>query len=59
MKHILDHLAGRDAATIRAAREAALADEGGVAFDKTLLGAGAPPRPAKPIPVRWHSRRAA
>jgi indolepyruvate ferredoxin oxidoreductase beta subunit len=56
--HVLDHLAhgGRtDAAAqaIRAAREAALADEGGKALDATLVQHGAPPRPVKAVPIHW------
>ncbi|RLJ65216.1 DUF6537 domain-containing protein [Sulfurisoma sediminicola] len=59
LRHILEHLAAAKPETIRAARDAALADEGGVAFDKALTAAGAPPRPVPPIPVRWHARRSA
>jgi indolepyruvate ferredoxin oxidoreductase, beta subunit len=56
--HVLDHLARggvpADAAkAIRAAREAALADEGGKALDAALVQHGAPPRPVKAVPVRW------
>jgi indolepyruvate ferredoxin oxidoreductase beta subunit len=56
--HVLDHLAhgGRaeDAAqAIRAAREAALADDAGKALDATLVQHGAPPRPVKAVPIRW------
>ena len=56
--HVLDHLAhgGRpeDAAdAIRAAREAALADDAGKALDATLVQHGAPPRPVKEVPIRW------
>jgi indolepyruvate ferredoxin oxidoreductase beta subunit len=57
--HIVDHLATTDApaamraAAIRAARVAALADEAGTALDRTLVEHGAPPRPAKPVPIRF------
>ncbi len=61
--HILDHLAGNAALTteqrraaVRAAREAALADEGGKALDRTLVAHGAPPRPVRPQPVVWAAR---
>ncbi|MCI1192197.1 indolepyruvate oxidoreductase subunit beta family protein [Calidifontimicrobium sp. SYSU G02091] len=61
--HIVDHLATRPvppaerAAAVRAAREAALADEGGRALDRALVAHGAPPRPPKPQPVRFYRRR--
>lgn len=56
--HVLDHLAqggqAADAArAIHAAREAALADEGGKALDAALVQHGAPPRPVKAVPIRW------
>lgn len=56
--HVLDHLAGggraEDAAkAVRAAREAALADDAGKALDATLQQHGAPPRPVKAVPIRW------
>ena len=56
--HVLDHLAhgGRaeDAAlAVRAARDAALADDAGKALDATLVQHGAPPRPVKAVPIRW------
>ncbi|RYY68481.1 MAG: indolepyruvate oxidoreductase, partial [Comamonadaceae bacterium] len=56
--HVLDHLAhgglADDAAkAVRAAREAALADEGGQLLDKTLVQHGAPPRPVKAVPIHW------
>jgi indolepyruvate ferredoxin oxidoreductase beta subunit len=56
--HVLEHLArggvAADAAkAIRAAREAALADDAGKALDATLAQHGAPPRPVKAVPVRW------
>jgi indolepyruvate ferredoxin oxidoreductase beta subunit len=43
---------------IRRAREAALADENGSALDLALAQAGAPPRPVRPMPVRWFKREA-
>ena len=61
--HVIDHLAfgasapRERAAAVREAREAALADEGGAAFDRTLAAHGAPPRAARPQPVRFHRRR--
>ncbi|GAB4035515.1 MAG: indolepyruvate oxidoreductase subunit beta family protein [Rubrivivax sp.] len=55
--HIVRHLAGRDAAAVRAAREAALADDAGRALDQTLTAHGAPARPLREQPVRWHRRR--
>jgi indolepyruvate ferredoxin oxidoreductase beta subunit len=56
--HVLHHLAlgglPADAArAVRAAREAALADDAGKALDATLVQHGAPPRPVKAVPVRW------
>ncbi|RYY81772.1 MAG: indolepyruvate oxidoreductase, partial [Comamonadaceae bacterium] len=56
--HVLDHLAhgghADDAAkAVHAAREAALADEGGQLLDKTLVQHGAPPRPVKAVPIHW------
>ncbi|MDB5913726.1 MAG: indolepyruvate ferredoxin oxidoreductase beta subunit-like protein [Ramlibacter sp.] len=56
--HVLEHLAPggvpADAAkAIRAAREAALADDAGKALDATLVEHGAPPRPVKAVPIRW------
>lgn len=63
--HVIDHLAvgpkpaADRAAAIRAAREAALADEGGLALDRTLAAHGAPPRPLKPQPIRFYRRRPA
>ncbi|MFT3953479.1 MAG: indolepyruvate oxidoreductase subunit beta family protein [Piscinibacter sp.] len=61
--HVIEHLAlgakpaAERAAAIRAAREAALADEGGLALDRTLAAHGAPPRPLKAQPVRFYRRR--
>jgi indolepyruvate ferredoxin oxidoreductase beta subunit len=64
---IIDHLvAGGDFATaeergraIREAREAALADEAGSAFDQALAQHGAPVRPMKAQPIRWMPRPSA
>jgi indolepyruvate ferredoxin oxidoreductase beta subunit len=47
------------ASAIRQAREAALADEGGKAFDQVLVLQGALPRPVKAQPVRWSRKPAA
>ena len=61
--HVIDHLATQDMAAaaraeaIRAAREAALADDSGNALDRTMIAHGAPPRPVREQPVRWHRRR--
>ena len=63
--HVIEHLAiaplpdGSPAAravAIAAAREAALADEGGKALDAALQRHGAPPRPVMPQPIRWMKR---
>ena len=59
--HVLDHLAldaargdaQARAAAVRAAREAALADDAGTALDQALLRHGAPARPLKEQPIRW------
>ena len=56
LMHIVEHLAAAGAGAIRAAREAALADEGGKALDRALADHGAPPRPAAAQPVRWVRR---
>ena len=53
LRHIVEHLAHKDAADIARARSAALADEAGSGLDQALLQAGAPPRAIKPVPVRW------
>ncbi|HWA14149.1 MAG TPA: indolepyruvate oxidoreductase subunit beta family protein [Burkholderiales bacterium] len=63
--HLVDHLAlggtfadpAARAAAIRAAREAALADDAGQALDRTLAGHGAPPRPVRAQPVVWVRKR--
>jgi indolepyruvate ferredoxin oxidoreductase, beta subunit len=65
--HVIDHLAVAgtfvDAASradaIRAAREAALADDAGKALDMTLERHGIPPRPVKPQPIRFVRSRSA
>ncbi len=53
LRHIVEHLAHKDAVDIGRARSAALADEAGSGLDQALQQAGAPPRPIKPVPVRW------
>lgn len=56
---IIDHLAtGAEppdarATAIRNARAAALADENGIALDRTLAAHGAPARPVKAVPIRF------
>jgi indolepyruvate ferredoxin oxidoreductase beta subunit len=57
--HIVDHLSSGPAAAVRAAREAALADDSGRALDDTLAAQGAPRRPPREQPVRWFKRRPA
>lgn len=61
--HVIDELASRTTLTatkraeaIAAAREAALADEGGKALDAALVRHGAAPRPLQAQPVRWMKR---
>lgn len=62
--HVLDHLAvaapfagpQARAQAIAAAREAALADDSGTAFDKALVQYGAPARELRPQPIRWVKR---
>ena len=64
LAHILDHLAdggtfatpAARAEAIRAAREAALTDEGGRALDAALVAHGAPARPVAAQPIRWQPR---
>ncbi|MFC5496987.1 indolepyruvate oxidoreductase subunit beta family protein [Caenimonas terrae] len=57
--HVLDHLAPaarspeENAASIAAARTAALADDAGIALDATLVRHGAPARPVKEQPLRF------
>ncbi len=59
LAHLLRYVAvrGQDpalrAARLRAAREAALADEEGTALDRTLEAQNAPKRAPRPQPVRW------
>lgn len=61
--HIVDHLAvgpqpaAERAAAVRAARQAALADDAGSALDATLAAHGAPKRPPREQVVRWFKRR--
>ncbi|MBK9360999.1 MAG: indolepyruvate oxidoreductase subunit beta family protein [Rubrivivax sp.] len=63
--HIVQHLsagprpAAERAQQVRAAREAALADEAGHRLDQTLQAAGAPPRPLREQTIRWYKRRPA
>ncbi len=62
LMHVLVHLSqGADAeaaaAAVRAAREAALADDTGRALDQALVARGAPPRPVKEQPIRFVRRR--
>ncbi|MDH6593322.1 indolepyruvate ferredoxin oxidoreductase beta subunit [Variovorax sp. TBS-050B] len=61
--HVIDELAVRSglpaparAEAIAAAREAALADEGGKALDAALVRHGAAPRPVQAQPIRWMKR---
>jgi indolepyruvate ferredoxin oxidoreductase beta subunit len=62
LAHILEHVAEGHAsadariAAIRAAREAALADEGGKALDAELVRQGAPVRPVIAQPIRFMPR---
>lgn len=66
LEHILAHVAASGAfetaaaraRAIREAREAALADEGGVGLDAALVRHGAPPRPVIAKPVVWMKRPA-
>ncbi len=61
--HVVGHLAQAPsslqarALAIRAARTAALADEGGLALDQALQAHGAPARPLAAQPIRWYRRR--
>ncbi len=64
--HVLRHLApasfgGVDArvAAIARVRDAALADEGGSAFDQALSAVGAPTTPLRAQPIRWMPRSVA
>ena len=56
LMHILRHLITAPAATLSAARQAALKDEAGQALDATLQAHGAPARPLKEVPIRWMRR---
>ena len=63
--HVVEHLAtaaafdtpAQRADAVRAARIAALADEGGKALDLALRQHGAPARPVAAQPVQWVRRR--
>ncbi|MFY9514658.1 MAG: DUF6537 domain-containing protein, partial [Rubrivivax sp.] len=55
--HIVDHL--HDAASVRAARSAALADDAGRALDSTLVAHGAPARAPREQAIRWYKRKPA
>jgi len=63
--HVVEHLASAAqfdtpaarAAAIRAARNAALADDSGKALDQMLVRSGAPPRPPNEQRVHWVRRR--
>jgi indolepyruvate ferredoxin oxidoreductase beta subunit len=63
--HVVDHLsvgsapATQRADAIRAAREAALADDTGLALDRTLVAHGAPARPLREQPIRFYRRKPA
>lgn len=63
--HVIDHLARsgtlpaapQRAEAIAAVRRAALADDAGRGLDQALIAHGAPPRPLRAQPIRWHRRR--
>lgn len=55
-EHIMKYMSSTDAATIRRARESALADESGLALDEVIKQAGVPARVVKPVPVQWLKR---
>ncbi len=64
--HVLRHLAPADfgdvdarVAAIARVRDAALADEGGRAFDQALSAVGAPTTPLRAQPIRWMPRSVA
>jgi indolepyruvate ferredoxin oxidoreductase beta subunit len=63
--HVVDHLAfaagpaQRRASAVAATREAALADDGGRAFDIALQAHGATPRTVQAQPLRFYRRRPA
>jgi indolepyruvate ferredoxin oxidoreductase, beta subunit len=63
--HVVDHLTRADviadpaarADAIAAVRGAALVDDAGRGLDQALLAHGAPTRPLRAQPIRWHRRR--
>ena len=63
--HIIDHLAFGSgppearALAVQAARRAALADDAGLALDRTLRAHGAPARPVREQTLRFYKRRPA
>jgi indolepyruvate ferredoxin oxidoreductase beta subunit len=63
--HVVDHLSAGESApadragAIRAARDAALADDTGLALDRTLVAHGAPARPLREQPIRFYRRKPA
>ena len=57
--HITAHLSQGPANAVRAAREAALADDAGRRLDETLSAHGAPRRAPREQPIRWFKRRPA
>ncbi len=57
--HIVDHLWQGPAEAVRAAREAALADDAGSRLDDTLSAHGAPRRAPREQPIRWFKRKPA
>jgi indolepyruvate ferredoxin oxidoreductase beta subunit len=57
--HIIEHLAAGPVTAVRAAREAALADDAGLALDVAMVANGAPRRPVREQTVRFYKRRPA
>ena len=55
-RYIMNYWTSTDAAAIRGARDAALADDSGAALDTAMTQAGAPARAVKAVPVRWLKR---
>ena len=55
--HIIEHLSAGPVAAVRAARDAALADDAGIALDRTMVANGAPKRPVREQTVRFYKRR--